>query len=265
MTRPTVGLLTDFGFDDTYVGLMKCVIAETAPRARILDLCHEVPPQNILSGAYLAATAVPYLPEGGVLTGVIDPGVGSERRAIAVDLGDRTLVGPDNGLFELVLRRRQPETVVEMTNDEYFLSRVSSTFHGRDLFAPTSAHLADGVDIRQLGPELDPDSLKGLPPCDPFVEARQIECHVIHVDRFGNLISNLGRTELVDWLDDARPVITINGTRVSLEETFEDSQGGQPLAYFGSTDQLEIAINNGNAERYFGADQGTTILIRREA
>lgn len=264
MARPTVGLLTDFGFDDTYVGLMKCVIADIASDARTIDLCHEVPPQNILSGAYLAATAVPYLPDESVLTGVIDPGVGSERRAVAVDLGDTFLVGPDNGLFELVLRRRSPETVVELENDQYFLTEVSSTFHGRDIFAPASAHLARGVDIRELGPEIEADSLKGLPPCDPFLEDHQIECHVIHVDRFGNLITNLSRTELLDWLDGAEPAIELNGTRVALEETFEDSQGGQPLAYFGSTDQLEIAINNGNAERYFGADQGTTILVRRE-
>ena len=264
MPRSTIGILTDFGFDDTYVGLMKCVMADIAPDARTIDLCNEVPPQNILSGAYLAATALPYLPDGGTLMAVIDPGVGSERRAVAISVNGKYLVGPDNGLFELVLRHRNPDTIVTLENDEYFLSDVSSTFHGRDIFAPVSAHLAAGADITDLGPEVTLDSLEGLPPCDPFVQEERIECHVIHVDRFGNLITNLSRTELVDWLEGDTPVIELQGTRVSLEETFEDSQGGQPLAYFGSTGQLEIAINNGNAERYFGADQGTTILLTRE-
>ena len=261
MARPTIGLLTDFGFDDTYVGLMKCVMADIAPEAATIDLCHEVPPQNILSGAYLAATAIPYLPEGAVLMGVVDPGVGTERRAVAVRTGENFLVGPDNGLFELVLRNREADEVVALENDEFFRSTVSSTFHGRDVFAPVAAHIASGVALEEIGPSVDPDTLEGLPPCDPFFRANHIECHVIHIDRFGNLITNITREEMQEWLEEAAPRIEIEGTHVGLEETFEASQGGQPLAYFGSTGQLEIAINNGNAERYFGANQGTTILI----
>lgn len=263
MASSTIGILTDFGFDDTYVGLMKCVMADIAPESRVIDLCHEVPPQNILSGAYLAATAVPYLPDGGILTAVIDPGVGSERRSVAISVDGIYLVGPDNGLFELVLRRREPDAIVTLENEEYFLSDVSSTFHGRDIFAPVSAHLARGVDIEELGQSVEPEDLKGLPPCDPFIEDERIECHVIHVDRFGNLITNLSRSDMADWLAGDSPVIDIQGNEVPLEETFEDSQGGQPLAYFGSTGQLELAVNNGNAERYFGADQGTTIMVTR--
>ena len=264
MARSTIGILTDFGFDDTYVGLMKCVIADISPETRIIDLCHEVPPQNILSGAYLSATAVPYMPEGGILLGVIDPGVGTERRAVAISVDGKYLVGPDNGLFELVLRHREPDAIVTLENEAYFREEVSSTFHGRDVFAPVAGHLANGAEIEDLGEPVDPDELEGLPPCDPFFRDNRIECHVIHIDRFGNLITNLTKAELSDWLEGASPRIEIEGTRIELEKTFEASQSGQPLAYFGSTGQLEIAVNNGNAERYFGANQGTTILVEPE-
>jgi hypothetical protein len=263
MERPTIGLLTDFGYEDTYVGQMKCVIADICPDAQVIDLCNRVPPQNILSGAYLAATVAPVLPSGGVMTGVIDPGVGSARRAIAVELEDSFLVGPDNGLFELVLRNHPPERIVEVNNTDYFLEEVSSTFHGRDIFSPVAAYIADGLDIAELGPAVDPDELEGLPPCDPFIRENRIEAHVIHIDRFGNLIANLTREELLDWLGDSEPLLELEGNRVELKKTFDAAQSGEPLAYFGSTDQLEIAVNNGDAERYFGANQGTTVLVRR--
>lgn len=264
MDQPTIGLLTDFGHEDTYVGLMKCVMSDICPDASLIDLCHEVPPQNILSGAYLSATVIPYLPAGGVVMSVVDPGVGSDRRAIAVELDQRFLVGPDNGIFELVLNHHDAERIVVLENEDYFLSAVSSTFHGRDIFAPVSAHIADGVDLDELGPRIEIDDLQGLPPSDPFIRDSRIESHVIHIDRFGNLITNLSRDELQEWLGGATPEIEVEGTQVELEETFAESQSGQPLAYFGSTDQLEIAVNDGSAERYFGANQGTTILIHRE-
>lgn len=260
-----IGLLTDFGLKDTYVGQMKCVIHNIHPDATVVDLCHEVPPQNILSGAYLASTAVPHLPDGGVLVGVIDPGVGSDRRAIAVDIGGRYLVGPDNGLFDLVFERNAPETIVALENDEYFREDVSQTFHGRDIFSPVGAHLAAGVDIEELGSVIKPEDLERLPPSDPFVEEDRIEAHVIHCDRFGNLILNLTRDRLEEWLGNSTPHVTLpGGRRVDLQETFSKASSGEPVAYYGSTDQLEIAINGGSASRYFGADQGTAVRIDRK-
>jgi len=265
MDRSMVGLLTDFGHQDTYVGLMKCIMTDICPDARLIDLCHEVPPQNILSAAYLADTVVPHLPDGGVLMAVIDPGVGSGRRAIAVEIGSNYLVGPDNGLFELILRHRSTDRIVALESEEYFRSVVSSTFHGRDIFAPVSAHLAAGVDIDALGPSVQPQDLETLPSSDPFFRDNRIEAHVIHVDRFGNLISNLARDEMEEWLDGSEPEIAIEDQErpIDLKATFAESVGGRPLAYFGSTDQLEIAVTNGSAERYFGANQGTTIFIQR--
>lgn len=263
MTTSTIGLLTDFGLKDTYVGQMKCVIKQIAPEADVIDLCHDVAPQNILSGAYLASTAVPQLPAGGVLVGVIDPGVGSNRRAIAVELDSATLVGPDNGLFDLVFENHSPRRIVELQDKEFFREDVSSTFHGRDIFSPIGAHLARGVDLGDLGPEIERDSLERLPPSDPYIDEDRIEAHVIHCDRFGNLILNLSEAEVENWLEGDEPEIHLTGRRVPLFDTFSRASSGEPVAYFGSTGQLEIAINGGNAARYFGADQGTAVRVDR--
>ena len=264
MSRPIVALLTDFGLEDTYVGVMKCVMADICPDGRFIDLCHDVDPQNILSGAYLATTALPHIPPGSLLTSVVDPGVGSKRRAVAAQWNDRFLVGPDNGIFDLVFKQQPPERIVSLENDEYFRRDISSTFHGRDIFAPASAHLAAGVDLDELGPELDHDELERLPPNAPFIEDDQIECHVIHVDRFGNLITNLGRDTILDWLEGRDPVIEIQEARIPLEKTFSAARNGQAIAYFGSTGQLEVAVNNGNAARYFEATQNTTVIVETE-
>jgi len=260
MSRPTVAMLTDFGLEDTYVGLMKSVIADISPDCRIIDLCHEVPPQNILSGAYLTATAVPYLPDDAVLMNVVDPGVGSQRRAIACDMGDFTLVGPDNGIFDLVFRHRDPKRIHALENSDYFLSDVSMTFHGRDIFSPVSAHLASGVDLENFGPRISQDDLDRLPPSDPHIDEDRIEAHVIHIDRFGNMITNLTHKDLDGWADSVQ--VEIGTETVPLQSTFTDVANGLPVAYFGSTGQLEIAVNNGNAARRFGMNQNSTVIIQ---
>jgi hypothetical protein len=264
MSDRTIGLLTDFGLQDTYVGIMKCIIDGLSPEATVIDLCHEVPAQNILSGAYLASTVIPHLPEGGVLVGVIDPGVGSDRRAIAVDIGGQYLVGPDNGLFGMVLEDHDAQKVVALENSRFFRSDVSATFHGRDVFAPVAAHIAQGVTLEDLGPDIDPDELTQLPFNDPYLGDKRVECHVIHRDRFGNLITNLSRTALEGWLAGESPRVELDGRRVSLEKTFSNSSSGEPVAYYGSTNQLEIAVNGGDAARYFGADQGSSVMIHRD-
>jgi S-adenosylmethionine hydrolase len=264
MSDRTIGLLTDFGLQDTYVGIMKCIIDDLAPEATVIDLCHEVAAQNILSGAYLASTVIPHLPDGGVLVGVVDPGVGSNRRAIAVDVGGRYLVGPDNGLFGMVLEHHDADTVVALENSRFFRSDVSATFHGRDIFAPVAAHIARGVSLEDLGPTVDTGDLTQLPFNDPYLGDNRVECHVIHRDRFGNLITNLSRADLEDWLEGSDPRVELDGRKVSLEKTFSNSSSGEPVAYYGSTNQLEVAVNGGDAARYFGADQGTSVLIQRD-
>ncbi|QDG53303.1 SAM-dependent chlorinase/fluorinase [Persicimonas caeni] len=264
MNTPTVALLTDFGLKDNYVGIMKAVIDGICPGVQLVDLCHEVPPQNLLSGAYLLSSAAPYLKEGTILMGVVDPGVGSTRRSVAIDTGSFVCVGPDNGLFDMVLKKYSPNRVVVLDNPEFHLPKVSATFHGRDIFAPVSGHLAAGANLETLGTHLDPADLVRLPPSAPFLHNERIECHVIHVDRFGNLITNLSDRELTDWLDGARPRIDLDGERVPLMKTFASVPKRRPLAYFGSSGQLEIAVRDGSAARHFGAAQGQTVGVEKE-
>ncbi len=152
-----VTLLTDFGLSDVYVGVMKGVITQINPRLRVVDLTHQIPPQNITAARFSLMNAYPYFPKGTVHVAVVDPGVGSHRRAIAIQLDSGFLVGPDNGLFSGVLSQTKVIAVVELTNPEYWqTSAPSQTFHGRDIFAPVGAHLASGVPLKQLGETIDP-------------------------------------------------------------------------------------------------------------
>lgn len=263
MPHPTVALLTDFGLKDNYVGIMKSVIDGICPGVQLIDLCHEVPPQNLLSGAYLLSSAAPFLKAGTILMGVVDPGVGSKRRSVAIDTGSFVCVGPDNGLFDMVLKKFSPKRVVALDDPSYHLPRVSSTFHGRDIFAPVSGHLAAGVALDMLGSPVDPGDLVRLPSSTPFVHDEHIECHVIHVDRFGNLITNLSDTELTQWLAGSRPHIDLDGERIPLMKTFSSVAKLRPLAYFGSSGQLEIAVREGSAARYFGAAQGHAVVVEK--
>ncbi|MFW5966563.1 MAG: SAM hydrolase/SAM-dependent halogenase family protein [Persicimonas sp.] len=263
MTSPTVALLSDFGLEDNYVGIMKCVIADVCPEAQILDLCHDVPPQNLISGAYLLASAAPFLPEGTVLTGVVDPGVGSNRRAVAIDVGDFVCVGPDNGLFDMVLKHFETQQIVDLSESDYHLPEVSTTFHGRDIFAPVAGHLAAGVALEDLGESLDVEDLVRLAPTSAFFRKHRIECHVIHVDRFGNLITNLSREEAEEWLDGAVPKVSVSDREVPMVETFSGVSKGRALAYYGSSGQLEVAVRDGNAADRFGVGQDETILVER--
>ncbi|MFB6262056.1 MAG: S-adenosyl-l-methionine hydroxide adenosyltransferase family protein [Bradymonadaceae bacterium] len=264
MSDPTISILTDFGREDTYVGLMKTVMAQICPDVRFVDLCHEIPPQNVLSAAYLAASSAPYLQPGAVLLAVIDPGVGSGRRALAARAGDIRVVGPDNGLFALLFERLPPENVVSLENSDYFLDDVSTTFHGRDIFAPVAAHIAAGVPLEELGPDVDPDDLTGLPATDVHATSREMSGQVIHIDRFGNLITNVREPLLADWLDGESPLIDVCGSEIPLRDTFSSVPQGQPTSYIGSTGHLEIAVNRGDASRYLGASQGTDVHVRRE-
>jgi S-adenosylmethionine hydrolase len=261
MANATVALLTDFGLKDNYVGIMKCVLDGICPGVQLIDLCHEVPPQNLLSGAYLLSSAAPYFKEETIVMGVVDPGVGGARRAVAIDTGSFICVGPDNGLFDMVLKKYPPERVVELDNDRFHLPKVSSTFHGRDVFAPASGHLAAGVAFEELGTPVDPDDLVRLPPSAPFIREKRIECHVVHIDRFGNLITNLTDDEMGEWLDGAKPRVEVNDTEVPVFQTFSSVPKRRPLAYFGSSGQLEIAVREGNAARHFNGAQGQTVVV----
>lgn len=257
-----ITLTSDFGLADPFVGVMKGVILGIAPQARIVDLSHEIPPQDVLAGAMMLESAWGYFPKGTIHVGVVDPGVGGQRRPIAVETDQYLLVGPDNGLFSAVLRHARFHRAYELTNEEYRAIHVSDTFHGRDLFAPAAAYLARGVDITKMGPPVDP-ILVPLP--EPRVMEDHLELHVLRIDRFGNIITDLTPVVLEEYLrgrDDGEVRIRAGSTHIhGIVRTFSDVKIGQPLAYFGSDGRLEIAVRNGDAACDLRVTRETILIL----
>lgn len=247
-------LLTDFGVDDVYVGVMKAVLLGISPRARIVDLTHAVPPQDVLAGAVALEDAAPYLPGGAVAVAVVDPGVGSARAELAARSGGRFYVGPDNGVLSWCLDRAAE--VVRIENPRYRLPRVSSTFHGRDVFAPAAAHLLNGVPLAELGPPAS--SWVELPRPTPTRHADgSLEAHVIAVDRFGNLILDVRRSDLPP-----DPVFAVADQQIpGLVGTYADA-GGRIVALVGGFDRVEIALPNGSAAAALGLTRGASVVVR---
>jgi hypothetical protein len=241
-----ITLLTDFGLADAYVGIMKGVILSIFPEARLVDITHEVPPGAILQGALLLREVFPYFPEGTVHVAVVDPGVGGGRLPIGVEAGGRFLVGPDNGIFWPMIESAASPRVIHLTEGRFRLPKVSSTFHGRDIFAPASAHLALGTDLSAMGtPVEDPVRLR-VPA--PRVEGSVLIGEVLRVDRFGNLITNIPEDALLDFAGVARPVIRAGGLElVGLDQCYSDKGEGQAGALIGSSGRLEISVNRGRA------------------
>ncbi len=260
-----VTFLSDFGLQDDFVGTCHGVIKRIAPEAQIIDITHGIPPQEVLQGALVLANTVPYMPVGTHLA-VIDPGVGSSRRAVALrDHEGRHYVGPDNGLLIPAADRAGIDTVHELANPEYALESISRTFHGRDLFAPAAAHLAAGVPIAELGPPLDPDALVRLDLPTPEVRPDRIGATILYVDSFGNIALNLTREHVAD-------VGIVPGTQVELElggerfyavaaRTFADARAGDIMLYEDSYRNMSVAITNGSAAEMLHARAGQSLRI----
>ncbi len=237
-------LLSDFGLNDAYVGMMKGAIYLVNPALTIVDLTHEVPPQNIAAAQFHLINAYPYFPAGSVHVAVVDPGVGGTRRAIALELADGFLVGADNGLLTELARRRSILHAVELNNPRYWrATEPSATFHGRDIFAPVGAHLASGVPIQDLGTAIDPATLVELPiaVCTPTPTG--YTGNIQHIDRFGNVITNIPGEAVrgKSWS------ISVNRVMVPGCRVYGDVSAGKPLALVGSHGWVEIAINGGDA------------------
>lgn len=263
---PVITLTTDFGTSDPFVGLMKGVILSIAPKASIVDLCHEVAPQNVIAGALALEAALGYFPDGTVHVGIVDPGVGSERLPIAVKTKRYTYIGPDNGLFTAVMERDGLEQAVALTNDKYHLAAVSSTFHGRDIFASVAAHVANDTSLKKLGNPVEPHMLQ-LP--EPWQVGDDLELHVLHIDRFGNVITDLTAARLDQWLDKTpreQVVIDVNDITIAgVVNTYGDAHAHRPLAYIGSTGRLEIAMRDGHAANELNLNTETVIRLARES
>ncbi len=269
-----ITLTSDFGNDGGYVAAMKGVILETNPDARIIDITHEIRPQDIAEASFVLSTVFSYFPENTVHLAVVDPGVGTARRGIAVKTPDGFFVGPDNGTFTHTLRDFYPDpndilitggkmplppevTAVNLTNPGYWRREVSATFHGRDIFAPVAAHLARGVPVGELG-EAIPD-ITALPGYRPVrVNRGGIIGHVIHIDHFGNVITDIRRRDLP-----GTPIpVSIEIGGHTIKETVKTyAEGTGLMSLFGSSGYLEIAVRDGNAARSIRAAAGDEVKV----
>jgi S-adenosylmethionine hydrolase len=280
-----ITLLTDFGQSDVYVGVMKGTIAQINPQLKAIDLTHEISPQDLVAGRFCLMNAYPYFPQGTVHVAVVDPGVGSQRRAIALQLDDGFLVGPDNGLFSGVLSQNPVLGAVELTNPEYWRTpEPSSTFHGRDIFAPVGAHLASGVEISHLGNSIDPATLVQLP-IAPYTETEAgMTGSIQYCDRFGNLVTNIPahlirekkfavvsskRFSAIDVSSKRFSAIDVSSKRFSAIDdltiqagnTYSDVAPGSAIALVGSHGWLEIAVNGDSAVAKLNLNVGATVEI----
>jgi S-adenosyl-L-methionine hydrolase (adenosine-forming) len=263
---PFITFLTDFGLSDDFVGTCHGVIKRIAPDTQIIDITHGIAPHAVLQGALTLANTLPYMPVG-IHLAVVDPGVGSVRRALALRDGEgRIHVGPDNGLLIPAAEKLGGIAEVhELTNAEYALDSVSRTFHGRDLFSPAAAHLSLGVPLAELGPPVDPEALARLDLPQPDVATTRIRSTVMTIDRFGNMQLNIDRAHL-------EQAGIVPGTRVELElgperyyavaaRTFADARAGDIILYEDAYRNVAIAISGGNAAQMFGATEGEDVRI----
>ena len=259
--RPIIALLTDFGTRDHYVGAMKGVALGICPDATLVDITHDIPPQDVLGAALELAAAFRYFPKGTIFLCVVDPGVGSSRRALAADAGDYTFVAPDNGLLTAVFRDSGTPRVVELTEPKYALATVSRTFEGRDRFAPAAAWLAAGVRLTDLGPTVTAWHSLDVP--EPGVDSDRLSGVVLRVDRFGNLVTNIDRRRFDDFAAARLVVISAAGHDVTaLVTTYAECENGSLCALFGSGDYLEIAVPGGSAAERLGLTRGAPVVVR---
>ncbi len=259
MASSIITLLTDFGLQDPFVGIMKGVILKIHPAATIVDLTHGVPPQNVLAGALILKQAVPFFPRGSIHVVVVDPGVGSNRRGLLVETQTHFFVGPDNGLLSLAAPEEEVVRIVHLTNPRFFLSPPSSTFHGRDVFAPVAAYLSAEVTPTELGPQVA--TMEKLCVPLPRQEKTQVVGEVIYIDHFGNLITNIPEHAFLPFPRD-RLFINIGQTQIrGLSFTYTAVTEGEFVAVVNSWGYLEIAARNDSAAGRTGSSVGEPVRV----
>ncbi len=257
-----ITLTTDFGLQDAYVGSMKGVILSIHPHARIVDITHELPAHRILPAAYLLREACPRFPPGTVHVAVVDPGVGGQRTPLLLKIDDRFYVGPDNGIFGLLMVDLPLQGAWRLERREHFLHPVSNTFHGRDVFAPVAAHLAAGMPPDAFGPAASDPSSLSLPAYHE--ETGTLSGQVVWIDRFGNCITNLTERVVSRWA--RRASFTIHAASkkiVKISTTYESTSEGEALALINSMGYLEVACNQARADHTLGLREGDPVILER--
>jgi len=259
-----ITLLTDFGVADYFVGALKGAILSVNARARIVDLTHEIPAHDIRAGAFTLLAAYESFPPGTIHVAVVDPGVGSARRPLLIAARDCFFVGPDNGLFSYVREREREARVYQLTNENFFRAPVSATFHGRDIFAPIAGALSRNVPPETLG-ELIDDEVRLAPLCPMRDESAAWSATIIHIDRFGNLITNITPRELSDEEFAQGTRLEIGGRAVNSFRRFyaEEANGAadEPFAIWGSAGFLEVACNGASAAHLLRAERGQIVRV----
>jgi len=261
--RHPIVLLTDFGFRDYYVGVMKGVIYGVAPEARIVDLSHNIMPQDVAEAAFVLASSYRYFPPGTIFVCVVDPGVGSDRAIICAEIDKRVFLAPDNGLLGILASEHAPKNVYEVTNTDYFLQDLSRTFHGRDIFAPVAGHLSSGVSPSAFGPAVA--HLRNLPLPKPVrTPSGSLRGEIVYIDQFGNLVTSISEATLRNSFrcpDDHLAVSVKRRTIQGMSQSYSAREAGELLATISSSGFLEVAVNQGSAERELGCQKGDSVTL----
>lgn len=265
MSKKIITVTTDFGTKDVYVGVMKGVILSINPDVTIVDITHEIEAGNIKEASFLLKDAYSYFPEGTIHIAVVDPGVGGKRRAIAIKSKGYFFVGPDNGLFWPIIENDKDAVVVHLKNKKYFLPEISSTFHGRDIFAPVAAYISKGVDIRDMGDVID-DPVRIEIKKPEFLEGKIIG-HAIREDNFGNIITNISKEDIIKHFNSLEDIEVIVGDKriPKISRTYSDVGKGELLVLIGSSGLLEISANMKKASEIVGKNiNELRIEVRRK-
>ena len=260
MRKPIITLLTDFGTKDHYVASMKGVILNINPQCLLIDITHHVNPHDIEEGAFLLANAYSYFPKGTIHLSVVDPGVGGIRKPILLVTQNYFFVGPDNGLFTFIAQTEGVKQIVALTKQKYFLSRISKTFHGRDLFAPVAAHLSSGIKPGAFGSKIN--SIKRLGFQKPIIREGELIGEILHIDTFGNLVSNIDEETFFRFIGN-RPFAVNAGRKAihGLKNGYWEGNQGELMALLGSGGFLEVSVREGNAQKALKVKRGDPIQI----
>lgn len=253
-----ISLLTDFGQRDPYAGVMKGVIYNICNNIQIVDLCHEINPQDVFKASWVLSSSYKYFSEDTIFVCIVDPGVGSERKKLLLKTDKYYFIAPDNGLLTGILNEQSVKKIVSIENEKYWLKEISSTFHGRDIFAPVAAHLASGINMEEFGPEIDKDSIVKLKLNLPEITGKTIIGEVVYIDQFGNLITNIP----VSQLKSKKLQIKIKESLIKgLKESYNSVKPDEILTLIGSYGNLEISCNCGNCSEILDIKVGEKIFL----